>query len=91
MTTNNQIYVLAHGYLCDQHIPYNVNVLSSVCQLLTSEKNKNIMYSELITIHNHIDVNLILSSLSIIKNNKPYTNIYVTSVKHALQIIQQTS
>ena len=88
MTTTNQTYVLAKAYLCDRHIIYNVNVLSSVCQLLTSEKNRNIIYNDLIAIHNHADTNLILSTLSIIKNNKPYTNIYVLAIRHALQIIQ---
>ena len=71
MTTNDQIYVLAKKYICDQHIAYNVNVLSSVCQLLHSEKNRNIIYNELITIHDQINTNLILSTLSIIKNDKP--------------------
>lgn len=83
MTSTNSTFILAKQYLDSNAIIYNINVLSAVCSLLNSEKNKNILYNELIAIHNHNDVNTILSTLSIIKNNKPFTNIYVAAIKHS--------
>ena len=84
MSSINNTFVLAKQYLDNNAIEYNINVLSAVCSLLDSEKNKNTMYNELITTHNHIDVNTILSTLSIIKNNKPFTNIYTTAISASI-------
>jgi hypothetical protein len=81
MTSTNNTFVKAKQYLEDNAIIYNINVLSSICSLLDSEKNKNTLYNELIITHNHADVNLILSTLSVIKNNKTFTNIYINAIR----------